>query len=102
MPDAEDLTIDGGQAGDSQLDAVRQFTARFRQAATISNATGPARAAWCAAGVRGLRVHGYCWWCCDASRRRREIFFFRFADLLLPVSECFAKEKIVSAVQFAN
>ena len=35
MPDAEDLTIDGGQAGDSQPYAVRQFTARFRQAATI-------------------------------------------------------------------
>ena len=61
MPDAEDLTIDGGQAsaGDSQPDAVRQFTARFRQAATISNATGSARAALRAAGVRGLRVHGY-------------------------------------------
>ena len=42
MPDAEDLTIDGGQAGDSQPDAVRQFTARFRQVATISNATGSA------------------------------------------------------------
>ena len=91
MPDAEDLTIDGGQAGDSQPDAVRQFTARFRQAATISNATGSARAALCAAGVRGLRVHSYFWWCCDATRRRREIFFFRFANLLLPVSKCFAK-----------
>ena len=77
MPDAEDLTIDGGQAGDSQPDAVRQFTARFRQAATISNATGSARAALCAAGVRGLRVHGYCWWCCAATRRKRDFFFFQ-------------------------
>ena len=55
MPDAEDLTIDGGQAGDSQTDAVRQFTARFRQAATISNATESARAALCAAGCEGAK-----------------------------------------------